>query len=82
MAKKVSLKKRTKSGDTINLYGELVRPNPVLDWNGNDISPESVPQVSVYTRFANYGLFNLDRFENGELTSSSFRKMFGDKDNA
>lgn len=81
MAKKVSIEKRTKSGDTINLYGELVIPNPVLDWNGNDISPDTVPQVSVYTKHAHFGYYNLERFENGELTAGSFRKMFGDKDN-
>lgn len=66
MAKKVSIKKRTKSGDTINLYGELM----------------SDGMVSVYTKHAVYGLYKIDRFENGELTTGSFRKMFGDKDNA
>lgn len=65
MAKKVSLKKRTKSGDTVNLYGELT----------------SDGMVSVYTKYAMYGLFKLDRFDKAELTASSFRKMFGDKDN-
>ena len=62
MAKKVSIKKRTKSGDTVNLYGELV----------------SDGMVSVYTKHAVYGLYKIERFENGELTTSSFRKMFGD----
>lgn len=78
MAKKVSIKKRTQSGDMINLYGEIVTPNPVLDWNGNDISPEHVPQVAVWTKHTHYGYYNLDRFEGGVLTTASFKKMFGD----
>lgn len=62
MAKKVSIKKRTKSGGTINLYGELM----------------SDGMVSVYTKFEMLGLYKIERFENGELTADSFRKMFGD----
>lgn len=62
MAKKVSIKKRTKSGDTVNLYGELM----------------SDGMVSVYTKHAVYGLYKIEQFENGELTTNSFRKMFGD----
>lgn len=65
MAKKVSIKKRTESGDTVNLYG-------VLTDDG---------MVSVYTKHAMYGLYKIERFENGELTTGSFRKIFGDKDN-
>lgn len=69
MAKKVAIKKRTKSGDTVNLYGEKTTKD------------DGQVMVSVYTKYAVYGLYKIERFENGELTSSSFRKMFGDKDN-
>lgn len=65
MAKKVSIKKRTQSGGMIHLYGELVTYGPA-------------PQVAVWTKHANYGYYNLDRFGGGVLTTASFKKMFGD----
>lgn len=68
MAKKVSIKKRTKSGDSINLYGEKITKD------------DGQVMVSVYTKHAVYGLYKIERFENGELTAGSFRKMFGDWD--
>ena len=68
MAKKVSIKKRTKSGDTLNLYGEKITKD------------DGQVMVSVYTKFQMLGLYKIERFENGELTASSFRKMFGDKE--
>lgn len=67
MAKKVSIKKRTNSGDSINLYGEKITKD------------DGQVMVSVYTKHAVYGLYKIERFENGELTAGSFRKMFGDE---
>ena len=61
MAKKVSIKKRTNGGELINLYGEMCCDGEM---------------VSVYTKDANYGLYNIERFYGGVLTTTSFRAFF------
>ena len=82
MAKKASFKTVSRSGESVTVYGELTKANKVTDWNGNDITPPFIPQVRVWTKYANYGLYNLDRFEGGVLTSKSFQNlMMPDKDN-
>ena len=66
----------SKAGTPLNVYGELVEPNPVLDWNGNDVTPEVTnPQVRVWTKYENFGFYNLSRFENETLTAKSLRKL-------
>ena len=61
MAKTATAKARTQSGREVTLYGEVT---------------EDGSQVRVWSRDANYGFYNLDRFEGGILTAASFRKMF------
>lgn len=63
MAKKTSFKAPTKAGTLINVYGEAC------------VNDEGVEQVRVWTKYANYGFYNLSRFENNELTSTSLRKL-------
>lgn len=61
MAKKASTKAMTKSGREVTLYGEVT---------------DDGTQVRVWSKDANYGFYNLPRFEGGALTASSFRKFF------
>ena len=76
MAKKAMFTATSKAGTPLNVYGELVEPNPVLDWNGNDVTPEVTnPQVRVWTKYENLGFYNLSRFENETLTAKSLRKL-------
>lgn len=61
MAKKASTKAMTKSGREVTLYGEVT---------------DDGTQVRVWSKDANYGFYNVDRFEGGSLTAGSFRKFF------
>ncbi len=61
MAKKATTKAMTKSGREVTLYGEVT---------------DDGTQVRVWSKDANYGFYNLSRFEGGLLTASSFRKFF------
>ena len=61
MAKTATTKARTQSGREVTLYGEVT---------------EDGSQVRVWSRDANYGFYNLSRFDGGTLTAASFRKMF------
>lgn len=63
MAKKVSFKTPNRSGELVTVYGQEC------------VSPDGTPQVRVWTKYANYGFYNLDRFEGGTLTARSFRNL-------
>lgn len=69
MAKKASFKTQTRAGESVTVYGELCT---------ND---KGVEQVRVWTKYANYGFYNLSRFENGVLTAKSFKNLMTGKDN-
>lgn len=63
MAKKAMFTATSKAGTPLNVYGELC---------AND---DGVKQVRVWTKHANYGFYNLSRFENETLTSKSLKKL-------
>lgn len=63
MAQKVTFKRDTKGGETINVYGELCE------------SPEGVPQVRVWTKYQNLGFYNLDRLPGATLTRSNLESF-------
>lgn len=63
MAKKASFKTHNRAGEEVTVYGEVCT---------NDAGIE---QVRVWTKYANYGFYNLSRFENSTLTASSFRNL-------
>ena len=63
MAKKVSFKTQTSTGETMTVYGEVAEvseDHPTL-------------QVRVWSKYANYGFYNLDRLPGGTLTASGFK---------
>jgi hypothetical protein len=68
MAKKAMFTATSKAGTPLNVYGETCE---------ND---QGVAQVRVWTKYANYGFYNLDRFENGVLTAKTLRKLMTGKD--
>ena len=61
MANKASTKAITKAGTEITLYGQMT---------------DDGTQVRVWSKDCNYGFYNVNRFEGGVLTASSFRKFF------
>lgn len=61
MAKKATTKAMTQSGREVTLYGEVT---------------DDGTQVRVWSKDANYGFYNLTRFEGETLTASSFRSFF------
>lgn len=63
MARKTSFKTRTRSGDEVTVYGAVC------------VNDHGVEQVRVWTKHANYGFYNLDRFDGGALTAQSFRAL-------
>lgn len=65
MAKKAMFTATSKAGTPINVYGQLAE---VTD-------DHPTPQVRVWTKYANYGFYNLSRFENETLTAKSLRKL-------
>lgn len=60
MAKKVSFKHFTKSGDPINVYGQLSE-------DGRD--------VLTWTKHANYGIYRIERFGERGLTSATLKHV-------
>lgn len=60
MTKKVSFKTRTRSGDDVNVYGQLTE-------DGRD--------VLTWTKFANYGIFHIERFGSKGLTSATLKHV-------
>lgn len=62
MAKTATTKVKSMTGSTITLYGRVT---------------EDGKAVSVWSKHAVYGFYNLERFEGGVLTASSFRAFFG-----
>ena len=60
MTKKVSFKTRTRSGDEVNVYGQLTE-------DGRD--------VLTWTKFANYGIFRIERFGPKGLTSATLKHV-------
>ena len=63
MAKKAMFTATSKAGTPVNVYGETCE---------NDTG---VAQVLVWTKYENFGFYNLDRFENGVLTAKTLRKL-------
>ena len=63
MAKKAMFTGTSKAGTPLNVYGETY------------VNDKGVAQVCVWTKFENYGFYNLDRFENGVLTAKTLRKL-------
>ncbi len=63
MAKKAMFSSTSKAGTPINVYGETCT---------ND---DGVDQVRVWSKFTNYGFYNLSRFENETLTAKTLRKL-------
>lgn len=61
MANKATTKAITKAGTEVTLYGQMT---------------EDGTQVRVWSKDANYGFYNVSRFEDGTLTAGSFRKFF------
>lgn len=68
MAKKAMFTATSKAGTPLNVYGETC------------VNDQGVAQVLVWTKFANYGFYNLDRFESGVLTTKTLRKLMTGKD--
>ena len=68
MAKKATFTATSKAGTPLIVYGETC------------VNDHGVAQVRVWTKFANYGFYNLDRFENGVLTAKTLRKLMTGKD--
>lgn len=64
MAHKASTKVQAKDGTELTLYGQVT---------------EDGTQVRVWSKRANHGFYNLNRFEGGTLTAQSFRAFFGGK---
>ena len=63
MAKKAMFTGTSKAGTPINVYGETC------------VNDKGGVQVRVWTKYANYGFYNLSRFENGVLTAKTLRKL-------
>lgn len=63
MAKKAMFTANSKAGTPINVYGETCT---------NDAG---VKQVRVWTKYENFGFYNLSRFEDETLTAKSLRKL-------
>lgn len=63
MALKASFKTTNRAGDTVTVYGER---------SDSDAGTE---QVRVWTKHANYGFYNLDRFPGGVFTAKTFREF-------
>ena len=57
----------SKAGTPLNVYGEMC---------ANDAG---VKQVRVWTKYENFGFYNLSRFENETLTAKSLRKLMTGK---
>lgn len=62
MALKASTKVLAKDGTELTLYGQVT---------------EDGSQVRVWSKRANHGFYNLNRFDGGTLTAKSFRSFFG-----
>ena len=59
MAKKASFPARTKSGETVNVYGEVTADG----------------MVRVWTKYANYGFYKIERFANNTLTAKTLEAV-------
>lgn len=79
MAKKAMFTATSQTGTPINVYGELTPLNDIRDPAGN-VEVAALSQVRVWSKYANYGFYNLERFENGTLTSKTLRKLMTGKD--
>lgn len=63
MAKKAMFTATSKAGTPLNIYGEACE------------NEEGVKQVRVWSKFENFGFYNLSRFDNETLTAKSLRKL-------
>ena len=63
MAKKAMFTAVSQAGTPLNIYGEACE------------NEEGVKQVRVWSKFENFGFYNLSRFDNETLTAKSLRKL-------
>lgn len=63
MAKKAMFTAVSRAGTPLNIYGEACE------------NEDGVKQVRVWSKFENFGFYNLSRFDNETLTAKSLRKL-------
>lgn len=63
MAKKAMFHAVSQAGTPLNIYGEACE------------NEDGVKQVRVWSKFENFGFYNLSRFDNETLTAKSLRKL-------